>query len=97
MKTMILESIAGVMSTNKTAQIANALISLEVGSGQLALKQQLVQQLNATQDRLVMDIVMISITTWTATMTVETVEDVMSKYSTAQHANALTPLETCPQ
>ena len=53
--------------------------------------------MNAAQVRLVMDIVMISITTWTATMTVETVVDVISTSSTAQIANALTPLETCSQ
>ena len=41
MKTMIVETIVGVLSTNKTAQISNTLISLEAGSGQLALKQQL--------------------------------------------------------
>ena len=50
-----------------------------------------------TQDGLVMDIVIKSITTWTATTVVENVVDVMSKYSTAQNANALTQLETCSQ
>ena len=44
-----------------------------------------------------MDIVIKSITTWTATAMVESVVDVMSKYSTAQNANALNLMETCPQ
>ena len=74
---------------------------MEVGLGQLALKQ-LVQQLNqyrinATKVRLGTDIVMISITTWTATMTVETVVDLISTSTTAQIANALTPMETWSQ
>ena len=44
-----------------------------------------------------MDIVMTSITKWILTMTVETVVDVISTSNTAQIANALTPMETCPQ
>ena len=60
--------------------------------------QQVQQQVNllqvATQDGLLMDIVMVSITTWTATMMVETVVDVMSAHNTvALHATALIPME----
>merc|ERR1711971_306014 len=56
------------------------------------------QQVNllqvAMQDGLLMDIVMVSITTWTATMMVETVVDVMSAHNTvALHATALIPME----
>ena len=59
---------------------------------------QQVQQVNllevATQDLLLMDIVMVSITTWTATMMVETVVDVMSAHNTvAIHATALIPMK----
>ena len=59
---------------------------------------QQVQQVNllevATQDLLLMDIVMVSITTWTATMMVETVVDVMSTHNTVTlHATALIPME----
>ena len=60
--------------------------------------QQVQQQVNllqvATQDGLLMDIVMVSITTWTATMMVETVVDVMSAHNTvALHVTALIPME----
>ena len=48
---------------------------------------------DATRDGLVMDIVMISITTWTAAMMVETVVDVMSKQVTAMYADALIQME----
>ena len=60
--------------------------------------QQVQQQVNllqvATQDGLLMDIVMVTITTWTATMMVETVADVMATYYTVpvQVANALIPI-----
>ena len=59
--------------------------------------QQVQQQVNllqvATQDGLLMDIVMVSITTWTATMMVETVVDEKSKHDTAQITNALIPMK----
>ena len=41
-----------------------------------------------------MGIVMISITTWTVTMMVETAVDVTSTHNTAQSADALTQMET---
>ena len=75
---------------------------MEVGKKQLAIKQQLVEQLkysriNATQEwfvmNIVMNIVMTPITRKTATMTVETVVDVTSTNNTAQIVNALTPME----
>ena len=40
-----------------------------------------------------MGTVMISITTWTVTMTVETVADVMSTHNTAQSVDALIQME----
>ena len=56
--------------------------------------QQIQQRLeHATQDGVVMDIVMISITTWTVTMMVETVVDVTSTHNTAQSADALIQME----
>ena len=48
---------------------------------------------DATRDGLVMDIVMISITTWTATMMVETVADVMLTQTGARYAHALIQME----
>ena len=66
---------------------------------QVDLPLQQVQQVNilevATQRGLLMDIVMVSITTWTATMMVETVVDVMSAYYTValwKIANVLIPI-----
>jgi len=44
---------------------------------------------DATRDGLLMDIVMISITTWTATMMVETVADVMLTQTGARYVHAL--------
>ena len=56
--------------------------------------QQIQQRLeHATQDGVVMGIVMISITTWTVTMMVETVVDVTSTHNTAQSADALIQME----
>ena len=43
---MIVETIVDEPSTLKTAQTANALIPMEVGAGQLDIKQQLGQQFN---------------------------------------------------
>ena len=55
---------------------------------------QIQQQLeDATRDGLVMDIVMISITTWTAAMMAETVVDVMLKHHTVRYADALIQME----
>jgi len=54
---------------------------------------QLPQLEDATQDGLVMHIAMISITTWTAVMMVETVVDVMSKQITAMYVDALIQME----
>ena len=56
---MMVEIVVDVTSTNNADQIANILIRMEAGCGQLALKHQLVQQLfncriNATQDCIVM-------------------------------------------
>ena len=48
---------------------------------------------DATQDGLVIHIVMISITTWTAAMMVETVVDVMFKQITAMYVDALIQME----
>ena len=56
--------------------------------------QQIQQRLeHATQDGVVMGIVMISITTWTVTMMVETVVDVTSTHNTAQSVDALIQME----
>ena len=56
--------------------------------------QQIQQRLeHATQDGVVMGIVMISITTWTVAMMVETVVDVMSTHNTVQSADALIQME----
>ena len=74
-------------------------VEAEVILLQVDLPLQQVQQVNilevATQRGLLMDIVMVSITTWTATMMVETVVDVMSAYYTValwKIANALIPI-----
>ena len=48
---------------------------------------------DATQDGLVMHIVMISITTWTAAMMAETVVDVTLTHNTAQFVHALIQME----
>ena len=56
--------------------------------------QHLPDYLHATQDGLLMDIVMILITTWIAIMMVETVVDVTSTQNGVQNANALIPMET---
>ena len=48
---------------------------------------------DATQDGLVIIIVMISITTWAAAMMAETVADVTLTRSTAQYADALIQME----
>ena len=85
----------------------NALIQMKAGVAQRAhqLPQELVvpqqalqiqQQLEdarATLHGLVMDIVMIPITTWTAVMMVETVADVMLTLSTAKYVDALIQME----
>ena len=42
---MMVETVVDLKSKHDTAQITNALIPMKVGLGQLALKQQLVQQL----------------------------------------------------
>ena len=56
--------------------------------------QQIQQQLeDATQDGLVIIIVMISITTWTAVMMVETVVDVTLTHNTAMYVDALIQME----
>ena len=56
--------------------------------------QQIQQRLeHATQDGVVMGIVMISITTWTVAMMVETVVGVMSTHNTVQSADALIQME----
>ena len=49
--------------------------------------------MHATQDGLLMDFVMILITTWIAVMMVETVVDVTSTQRGVQNANALIPME----
>ena len=55
---------------------------------------QIQQQLeDATRDGLVIHIVMISITTWTAAMMAETVVDVMFKQHTVEYADALIQME----
>ena len=95
---MIVETVVDVMSKQNTAQIANALILMEVGMEQHALNNNNNWRNNwiitgsATQDWLTMDIVLASIT-WTAKMIVDTVADVMSKQNTAQIANALLLME----
>ena len=48
---------------------------------------------DATRDGLVMDIVMISITTWIAAMMEETVVDVTSKQNIVQYADASIRME----
>ena len=90
---MIVETVVDAMSTEHTAQIANALILM--GMEQHALNNNNNSSIagSATQDGLVMDIVMASIT-WTAKMSVNTVVDVTSTYNTAQICNALTPIKT---
>ena len=55
---------------------------------------QIQQQLeDATRDGLVMDIVMISITTWTAAMMAEIVVGVMFKHHTVRYVDALIQME----
>ena len=88
---MMGETVVDVMSKQIIAIYVDALIQMEVGMAQHAHKQQQALQLqqqalqiqqhqleDATTHGLVMDIVMISITTWTAAMMGETVADVMS-------------------
>ena len=58
----------------------------------LQIQKQLEDAL-VTQDGLVIHGVMISITTWTAVMMVETVVDVMSKQITAMYVDALIQME----
>ena len=58
----------------------------------LQIQQQL-EDARATLHGLVMDIVMIPITTWTAVMMVETVADVMLTLSTAKYVDALIQME----
>ena len=55
---MMVVTVVDVMSTNNTAQIANALTPIEAGLRQLALRQKMVHHLkkhkiSPTQDRLV--------------------------------------------
>ena len=91
---MIVETVVDVMSKQNTAQIANALILMEVGMEQHALNNNnnwcnnWIIAISATQDGLMMNIVMASIP-WTAKMIVETVVDVTSKLNTAQITNTL--------
>ena len=63
----------------------------ELGVPQLQHIQQ--QREDAIPDGLVMHIVMISITTWTVAMMVETVVDVTLTHNTAQSADALIQME----
>ena len=58
----------------------------------LQIQQQLEDAL-VTRDGLVMHIVMMSITTWTAVMMVEIVVDVTLTHNTAQYVHALIQME----
>jgi hypothetical protein len=59
----------------------------------LLIIQHLPEHLHVTQDGLLMDFVMIIITTWIAFMMAETVVDVTSAQLGVQNANALIPME----
>ena len=59
----------------------------------LQMQQQL-EDARAPLHGLVMHIVMMSITTWTAVMMVETVVDVTLTHNTAQYVHALIQMET---
>jgi len=104
---MMVETAVDVTLLRHTVQYAHALIQMEVVVEQLAHKQQQALQIlqqaqalqiqqqiqDATQDGLLMHIVMISITTWAAAMMAETVADVTLTRSTAQYADALIQME----
>ena len=80
------------------AQRAHQLLRLHQLPQELVVPQQALQikqlvDARATLHGLVMHIVMISITTWTAVMMVETVVDVMSKQITATYVDALIQME----
>ena len=87
---MIVETVVDVTLIRHTVQYADALIQMEVAVEQLAHRQQQALQIHqtalqiqlqledalATRDGLVMIIVMMKITMWSAAMMVETVADV---------------------
>ena len=92
--TMMVETAVALTSTRNSAQNVFVLILTplqhQLQEAQLGVQQQLE---DATWDGLVIIIVMISITTWTAAMMVETVVDVMSKQITAMYVDALIQME----
>ena len=83
---MMVEIVVERMYTQIFAKYVSAWIPMVVILLQVDLRLQQVRQVFllkvATQHGVLMDIVMVSITTWTATMMVETVADAMSKYYT---------------
>ena len=102
---MMVETVVDPMLTHNTALIANAWIPM--GAAAAEIRQQVdrllqqVQQINllqvATQDGLGMDFAMMSITTQTAVMMVETVVDPMLTHNTALNANALILMEVAEE
>ena len=93
---MMVEIVVERMYTQIFAKYVSAWIPMVVAEVillQVDLRLQQVQQVNllevATQPGLLMDIVMISITTWTAVMMVETVADVTLTRSTAMYVDVL--------
>ena len=85
-----------VMSRQISAMYVDALIQrahqLVVPQQALQIQQQL-EDAPAPLHQLVMHIVMISITTWTAVMMVETVVDVTLTHNTAMYVDALIQME----
>jgi len=79
--------------TNQIMQTAILMVVIVPHLPQPKLQLQELEDAPATLHGLVMDIVMIVITTWTAAMMVETVVDVTSKQITARYVDALIQME----
>ena len=100
---MMAETVADVTLTRSTAMYVDVLIQMKAGvtqrAHQLLRLHQLRQELVELEDAqaliigLVMDIVMMTITTWTAVMMAETVADATLTRSTALFVDVLIQME----